>query len=155
MTLDLKKVRVFIMLTFLKSFKNISQKKMILKFVDDLLLPLMTFCYLQWPSVTFNDFCYLQWPFVTFNDLLLSSMTFCYLQWPFVTFNDLLLPSMTLCYLQWPFVTFNDLFLPSMTFEVILHFMKRLRLNIASIHRNFYQNWFINECARKKKAKIP
>ena len=42
-----------------------------------------------------------------------------------------------------------------MTSEVILHFMKNLRLHNVSIHRNFYQNRFINECARKKKAKIP
>ena len=27
-------------------------------------------------------------------------------------------------------------------------------LNV-SIHRKCYQNWFINECARKKNAKIP
>ena len=33
--------------------------------------------------------------------------------------------------------------------------MKNLRLHNVSIHRNFYQNRFINECARKKKAKIP
>ena len=30
-----------------------------------------------------------------------------------------------------------------------------MRLYIVSIPRNFYQNRFINECARKKKAKIP
>ena len=33
--------------------------------------------------------------------------------------------------------------------------MKNLRLHNVSIHRKFYQNRFINECARKKKAKIP
>ena len=32
--------------------------------------------------------------------------------------------------------------------------MKNLRFYNVSIHRNFYQNQFINECARKKKAKI-
>ena len=41
-----------------------------------------------------------------------------------------------------------------MTFEVILPNMKNMRLNIVNIHRNFCQNQFINECARKK-AKIP
>ena len=41
------------------------------------------------------------------------------------------------------------------TFEVILHFMKNLRLHNVSIHRNFNQNRFINECDRKRKAKIP
>ena len=41
-----------------------------------------------------------------------------------------------------------------MTFEVIIYFMKNLRLYNVSIHRNFYQNRFINEYARKKKAKI-
>ena len=38
-----------------------------------------------------------------------------------------------------------------MTFEVILDFIKYLRLHNVSIDRN----WFINECARKQKAKIP
>ena len=33
--------------------------------------------------------------------------------------------------------------------------MKYLRNHNISIHINFYQNRFINECARKKKAKIP
>ena len=42
-----------------------------------------------------------------------------------------------------------------MTFEVILYFFLKMRLYIVSIQRNFYQNQFINECARKKKAKIP
>ena len=42
-----------------------------------------------------------------------------------------------------------------MTSEVILRFMKNLRLHNVSIHRNFYQNRSINEFARKKKAKIP
>ena len=32
--------------------------------------------------------------------------------------------------------------------------MKNLRLHNVSIHRNFYQNKFINEYARKKKAKF-
>ena len=30
-----------------------------------------------------------------------------------------------------------------------------MRLHNDRIHRNFYQNRFINECAKKKKAKIP
>ena len=43
-----------------------------------------------------------------------------------------------------------------MTSEVTLHIMKkRLRLYTISIHINFYQNQFINECARKIKARIP
>ena len=42
-----------------------------------------------------------------------------------------------------------------MTFEVILDFLNSLRLHNVSIHRDFEQNQFINECARKKKAKIP
>ena len=42
-----------------------------------------------------------------------------------------------------------------MNFEVILHVIKKLGLYIISIPRNFYQNLFINECARKKKVKIP
>ena len=42
-----------------------------------------------------------------------------------------------------------------MTYEVILYFIKKLRLYIVSIQRNVYQNRFINECANKKKAKIP
>jgi hypothetical protein len=33
--------------------------------------------------------------------------------------------------------------------------MKYLRNHNINIHINFYQNRFINECARKKKAKIP
>ena len=33
--------------------------------------------------------------------------------------------------------------------------MKYLRINNISIPINFYQNRFINECARKIKAKIP
>ena len=31
--------------------------------------------------------------------------------------------------------------------------MKNLLLYIVSIHRNFNQNWFINECVRKTLAK--
>ena len=38
--------------------------------------------------------------------------------------------------------------------EVILYLMTNLRLHYVKIHRNFYQDWFINEYARKKKAKI-
>ena len=41
-----------------------------------------------------------------------------------------------------------------MTFEGILHLIKKLRLLNVSISINFYQNQFINECAREKKAKI-
>ena len=40
-----------------------------------------------------------------------------------------------------------------MTFEVILYFITNLCLHNVSIHRNFDQNWFINEYARKKKLK--
>ena len=40
-----------------------------------------------------------------------------------------------------------------MTFEVILDFMKKLCLHNVSSHRNFEQNRFVNECARKKKVK--
>ena len=40
-----------------------------------------------------------------------------------------------------------------MTFKVILDFIEDLRLHNVSIHRK--QNWFINECSRKKKAKTP
>ena len=43
--------------------------------------------------------------------------------------------------IEWTFVTF----------EV----MKYLRINNISIHINFYQNRFINECYRKIKSKIP
>ena len=42
-----------------------------------------------------------------------------------------------------------------MTFKVIHDVIKKLRLYNVSIHRNFKQNWFINECARKKTVKIP
>ena len=42
-----------------------------------------------------------------------------------------------------------------MIFEVILDFMKNLRLRNVNIHRKFEQNRLINECVRKKKAKIP
>ena len=40
-------------------------------------------------------------------------------------------------------------------FEVILYFIKKLHVYNVSIHRNFDQNWFMNEYARRKKAKIP
>ena len=43
---------------------------------------------------------------------------------------------------------------PLMTSEVILYLMKNSRLHNVSIHRNFYQNRFINKYVRKKKAKI-
>ena len=42
-----------------------------------------------------------------------------------------------------------------MTSEVILYQTKKMGLHIVSIHINLYQNQFINECARKKKAKFP
>ena len=48
--------------------------------------------------------------------------------------------------LRWPYVTFN---------EVILYLRKYLRLYNVSIHKYLFQNRFINEYARKKKAKIP
>ena len=38
--------------------------------------------------------------------------------------------------------------------EVILYFIKNLRLYNFSNHSNFHQNQFINEYARKKKDKI-
>ena len=38
------------------------------------------------------------------------------------------------------------------TFEIILHLIKNLR---HILYFFSYQNRFINECARKKKAKIP
>ena len=41
-----------------------------------------------------------------------------------------------------------------MTFEVIFQLMEYLRLHNVSLHRSFYQNWFINECDRKNQAKI-
>ena len=50
--------------------------------------------------------------------------------------------------LRWPFVTDND-------FWGHTSLIKTLRLCIVSIHRKFYQNLFVNECARKKRAKIP
>ena len=40
-----------------------------------------------------------------------------------------------------------------MPFEVILHLITNLSLYIVSIHRNFIK--VVNECAGKKKAKIP
>jgi hypothetical protein len=33
--------------------------------------------------------------------------------------------------------------------------MQNLRLHNENIHRNIYQNRFINECARKNSVKIP
>ena len=41
-----------------------------------------------------------------------------------------------------------------MTFEDILEFMKNLHLDNVSVHRYFFFKSVINECARKKKAKI-
>ena len=48
---------------------------------------------------------------------------------------------------RWPFVTFNDL-------EVILIYIKYLHIHDISIHINFYQNWFINECVMKNFLKF-
>ena len=39
-----------------------------------------------------------------------------------------------------------------MTSEVILFF--KLNLHNVSVHTNFHQNWFVNECARNIFAKI-
>ena len=50
--------------------------------------------------------------------------------------------------LIWPYVTFNELWGHT-------NLIKKLRLYITSIPRDFYQNQFIKECARKKNAKIP
>ena len=53
-----------------------------------------------------------------------------------------------------PFIFFNAfkcfVNVKTLTLE---KYMKHLHLLNVSIHRNFYQNWFINECVRKK-AKI-
>ena len=49
--------------------------------------------------------------------------------------------------LRWPYVTFNDLLGHTL-------FNAKLRLHNFSTYRNFYQNQFVNEYARKKKAKI-
>ena len=49
---------------------------------------------------------------------------------------------------RWPYVTFNDLW-------VHTPFFRRIFFYLISIHINVYQNQFINECAGKKKAKIP
>ena len=43
---------------------------------------------------------------------------------------------------------------PLKTIEVILYFIENLHLYNVSIHRIFYQNWFLNKYARMKKAKI-
>ena len=40
-----------------------------------------------------------------------------------------------------------------MTVKVILHKMKYLRIHNVSIHIDFYQNQFINECFRKTDGK--
>ena len=42
-----------------------------------------------------------------------------------------------------------------MTVKVILNKMKYLRIHNVSIHINFYQNRFINECVRKTFHKFP
>ena len=50
--------------------------------------------------------------------------------------------------LRRPYVTSNDL-------GGYTYFIKKMCLHNVNIHINFYQNRSINECARKKKAKIP
>ena len=42
-----------------------------------------------------------------------------------------------------------------MTAEVILNKMKYLCIHDVSVHINFYQNRFINECVRKNFLKFP
>ena len=42
-----------------------------------------------------------------------------------------------------------------MTFYIIFHLMKTFHLHTFSIHIFFYQNQFINECARTNLAKMP
>ena len=49
----------------------------------------------------------------------------------------------------------SDLMWPSMKLVGILHLKKNLRLNNVSIYLYLHQYWFIYECAKKKKAKIP
>ena len=49
---------------------------------------------------------------------------------------------------------FDKLLRPSMTFEVVLIKIKNLRIHNISIHIIFYQNRFINECARKNFLKF-
>ena len=57
---------------------------------------------------------------------------------------------------RWFLIFSDDLMWPLTMFEVILHFIKKkVRLHNVIIHRNFYQNRFIKECSRRKKAKIP
>ena len=53
------------------------------------------------------------------------------------------------------FIMKDDLFWPLMTSEVILYLIKNVRLYNVSIQINLYKIRFINECARKIKAKIP
>ena len=45
---------------------------------------------------------------------------------------------------------FYDLKWPLMTSEVILHFIKKYFSVMLTLLRSFYQNRFINKCARKK-----
>ena len=54
----------------------------------------------------------------------------------------------------WLTLKLDELLWP-LKFEVILYKIKYLRNYNISMYINFYQNRFINECARKKKAKIP
>ena len=42
-----------------------------------------------------------------------------------------------------------------MTTEVILYFMTTFDITNVRIHRNFYQNRFIDECASENLANIP
>ena len=89
--------------------------------------------------------------------------------WPWIPFKVILNFIKNLClynvdifekfYKDWAFnkryITEKDDFQSlRMTFEAILHLMKNLRLYIVSIHRIFHQHQFINECSRKKWAKI-
>jgi hypothetical protein len=45
----------------------------------------------------------------------------------------------------------DDLLSPSKTFEVILISLKYLRIHNISIHIDFNQNRFINDCVRRRK----
>ena len=44
-------------------------------------------------------------------------------------------------------LTFQNRKGPNVTFKDIPHFMKYWCLHKASIHRNLYQDWLINQCA--------
>ena len=53
-----------------------------------------------------------------------------------------LIKKVIICDLEWPL-------------RSCLDFIENFHLHNVSIHRKFYQNRFINECVRKKQAKIP